>query len=1016
MLTGPGVEFDVLDFAEEHVPQEVAVLVRDGGDGTFDPSDSLLFYARSLDRFVLSEGGAVDSVLPHVMHTYADANVYWLTWGGQAGSRIEPADAAPDGSPSYGVLSTEHIWLEEDLAFSYWRGWTWYRLYPGIPLFFYPETPGVAGPARIEVGFGKDQHDAPVTITMDGDTLWSGLVSASMTVTLDSLDLPPMPMLAIRPGSGSYTVYLEHISISYPRTLSDCGGRLLFTGADQPGRRTLELGMEAPPKAVLDVSDPLAPQLLEGAEWSSGSLTLSHGMDSSSVLIACRDGDLLSPDSLYSAGPGRLVGAAEPTDVAIIAGRGLEEASQPLLAVYEARGRTCQIVGLQEVADEFGAGIVHPGAVRSFIRFMLDDWSQPVEEVVLVGDGHYDFLNRITSVPSPFPLFYTHAFYDLLLCKDDYFTVCHQDQEVPEVAISRIPVDDAGELAAYLAKLSARDLSDSGGPWAVRDLLIADDEWGDGASEYMHTEDCEALADSIPSAYRREKFYMIEYPWPPGTDPGQGVHPNKPEAREDLVALMSQGWRTAWFFGHGSHGQLAKEKLLLASDAVRVTSGAASPVFLMFCCNAGDFFRTASDCLAEAFAATSQGGAIVSISPVGGTASSSNWYRASQIQSIIEDQPDLGISQVLWQAKVALSADPGRYGDPAGLSSTSRYHCLGDGGVVVARPSPLAGGLSLAGDSLFRGRSATLDVGAGDAGSAHVRVTESGSWVDYTMLGGGVITYRRNGEAIYGGSMGGGSTELELFVPLQADTGSYARVGALAVGGSDALTAEGLEWLELADAGGYVQDSTPPQMELWLEGCRGEASPRVWGDVVVRAHLQDASGICVLGGAAGRTILLSVDGQGFDVGKFFTYRQGSASSGDLEYTLPALSEGDHRLILAAWDGMANGVQDTLDFQVVQSPGRLLDEVLVYPNPGDGLRVFSFQASEAGQAEVVVYTAAGRAIWHGSTDCRKGYNQLVWNGRDDDGDAPASGTYVYRLTVSAEGHGSSEKVGRLVVIR
>jgi len=230
------------------------------------------------------------------------------------------------------------------------------------------------------------------------------------------------------------------------------------------------------------------------------------------------------------------------------------------------------------------------------------------------------------------------------------------------------------------------------------------------------------------------------------------------------------------------------------------------------------------------------------------------------------------------------------------------------------------------------------------------------------------------------------------------------------------MTAEGLEWLELADAGGYAQDSTPPQMELWLEGCRGEASPRVWGDVLVRARLEDESGICVLGGTAGRTILLSVDGQGFDVGDFFTYRQGSASRGDLEYTLPALSEGEHRLVLAAWDGMANGVQDTLDFQVVQSPDRLLDEVLVYPNPGDGVRVFSFQATEAGQAEATVYTAAGRAIWHGSTECRKGYNQLVWNGRDDDGDLPACGTYVYRLTMSGEGQGSSQKVGRLVVIR
>ncbi len=1021
MLTGPGVEFDIFDRTEQHPPEEVAVRVRDGGDGVFDSTDSLLFFARELNRFVLTDSGPPGSAIDHVGHEYDDRNVYWLTWGGQQGTAMEVADAAPDGSPSFGESATHHLWMEEDYAFSNYDGWTWYRLYPQLPLYLYLQTPDASGPGTVTISFAVPRGNAPVDVILDGDTLYSGNIPLVGSLELDSVALGPAPRLTIKPDTGNWTEnYLEHIYIRYPRYLSSAGGRLVFPRLSEAGRRTLELEMTAEPLLSLDVSDPLLPRVLGGGEWSEGRLTVSHDLGPGTSMYICRPGDLLKPDSLEPAQPGRLVGSLEPADVVLIAGEGLLQASQPLPALYGQRGRSCQLVGLDEVADEFGAGVMHPGAVRSFIRHMLDNWSEPVEAVVFVGSGHYDVLNRLTTTPCPFPVWYFHQFWNILVCKDDFFPLCHEDQEIPEVPVSRIPADDPTELAGYISKIAAREGALEPGRWSSRDLLIADDEWGDGLNESTHTEQCDIMADSIPSRYRREKLYLIEYPWPPGTDPNQGSHPDKPEAREDLVAELSQGWRMAWYFGHGSYGQLAQEKLLLSADAVRVTSGPASPVLLTFCCNAGDYFLTADDCLAEYFALAPEGGSIVSISPIGGTLSPLNLTLAITIQNKVEASPSAGIGTHLWAAKVEIvtpdSAD--RASDPTGNSAASQYHCLGDGGVGLPAVSEMNGGLGLAGDSLLRGRTARLEIDAGDAQSVFARVTESGSYVDYTMIGGNTMTYLDYGGAFYQGSHSGdqGPLLLDLFVPVQSDTGALARCGGLAVGGADGLGADALEWVPLADRGGYEADSTPPAVELWLEGSRQDANPSVWGAQVVRAHLEDQSGICVLGGSAGRTLLLSVDGQGFDVGDYFSYRQGSTTSGDLEYALPALSVGEHRLILAAWDGMANGVQDTLDFQVVQPPERLLSQVLVYPNPGDGVRVFSFLATSSGDVEATVYTASGRAVWHGSSSCGQGYNQLVWNGRDDDGDPLASGTYIYRLRMEGREGGASEKVGRLAVIR
>jgi len=134
------------------------------------------------------------------------------------------------------------------------------------------------------------------------------------------------------------------------------------------------------------------------------------------------------------------------------------------------------------------------------------------------------------------------------------------------------------------------------------------------------------------------------------------------------------------------------------------------------------------------------------------------------------------------------------------------------------------------------------------------------------------------------------------------------------------------EWITLIDDGNYPEDSLPPSIELWIDGFRGESVPSVSGNVILKALLSDSSGICTLGGGAGRSILLSLDSQGFDVSRYFSYRPDSYTTGELEYSLPELIEGDHRIILAVWDGMGNAARDTLDFKTVKATDDLLSSV------------------------------------------------------------------------------------------
>ncbi len=52
--------------------------------------------------------------------------------------------------------------------------------------------------------------------------------------------------------------------------------------------------------------------------------------------------------------------------------------------------------------------------------------------------------------------------------------------------------------------------------------------------------------------------------------------------------------------------------------------------------------------------------------------------------------------------------------------------------------------------------------------------------------------------------------------------------------------------------------------------------------------------------------------------------------------------------------------------------------------------------------VGIYTVSGRLIQRLSASCDQGYNQILWDGRDSDGDILATGSYVYHINAVSRG--------------
>ncbi|HCN37855.1 MAG TPA: hypothetical protein DIS94_09105, partial [Bacteroidetes bacterium] len=65
--------------------------------------------------------------------------------------------------------------------------------------------------------------------------------------------------------------------------------------------------------------------------------------------------------------------------------------------------------------------------------------------------------------------------------------------------------------------------------------------------------------------------------------------------------------------------------------------------------------------------------------------------------------------------------------------------------------------------------------------------------------------------------------------------------------------------------------------------------------------------------------------------------------------------------------------------------------------------------------IKIYTVAGRLVKDVIADAKIGYNQVDWDGRDNDGDNMANGVYLYKMIL--EGDSKTEtSIQKLVILK
>lgn len=614
--------------------QELAIWVTGEADGRFDPGDELRF-----------PGFAART-------RFSAKNVYWLSYGGAPGRRLETVDAAPTGGaagPLFGTAYAEQNRRYEPLhRAADGDHWYWQKLSApaSVDVALALQTPNpAAGPATLQVRlYGATGIDAlspdhhlrlRVNGNPAGDVWWDGIAPYTATVTVPGAWLRPGEntvslSLPADTGAPIDDVLLDAIRLEYGLSAA-AGDPRFFHGLAASDLDYALGGFGSNPVLLFEVGDPFAGRRLTGAGVDGNGRLAFHFQSGAAAprFLAVAGTALRSPLAIAPAPPPALRQPGNGADYLIISHADFIPALAPLVAHRRSAAggsHRVQVVDVSQVYDEFSDGLLDPQAIRDFLAYAYDspNWNPAPAFVLLVGDGTLDFRNyngngSLTFIP-PY-LAMVDRYWGETASDNRYATVDGPDP-LADYFIGRLPVNTPLEAATVVNKIIAYETAPPGGLWPGQLLFASDNP--DDAGDFHATSDA-VYGQYVPPFLGRQVYL------------GRG-YASGPEAKGVILRAWNEGAGLVVFNGHSSWHQWAVENMLHFNDVPSLTNGGRLPLVLAMTCFTGYFQHPAYGTLDEALVRQAGGGAIATFSATGlGVATGHDWLFRGFFRAVVDE-------------------------------------------------------------------------------------------------------------------------------------------------------------------------------------------------------------------------------------------------------------------------------------------------------------------------------------------------------------------------------------------
>ena len=607
-----------------HAGEEQPVYVAGAADGRFDADDFLIFHG----RYRRHPNKDFESI-------FGRLNVYWLTWGGQAGWHMADRSSAPvnDYPVQRAYWTTTHF--EHDDAYDPFPSapdndrdhWMWPRkpilaTKPDVPssrtfvgtLNSLETRTGYTARIRVALhGQGGLGHHTVVQFNNSGlddqvidDRIWEG-----QTELLIETEIPASYLLrgtnrllvkAFADQAKTDNIYLNWFEIDHFRLYQSVVGYLEFPQPATDGHRITVTGFKHPGVELYDLKSGV--RLVDAELDTIGSefgITFEDVAPSPTRYVAGDSLSILTPTGLRDT-PSTLRRAQEGADYLIITHARFAAAAERLAQHRREDGLSVMVVDVDDVYDEFSHGLLSRAAVRDFASYAYHGWDRPPAYLVLMGTTTFDHRNiqgegRTTFVPTQ----YYHARSRGHSPSDYFYALQDGDDLLPDLAVGRLLVESASEADRIVERIIDYDLNPEPGDWRSRVVYAANHH----QSNFIGPSQTLARTYTDPLGLEaRNVFNDDEAPLPNPT----GVR---------FVEELNAGALLVNYAGHGSAGSMAS---MFGIDNVdwgylgQIDNGRRLPVVLALSCLNGMFVNPRFLSLAEVFTSKEEGGAIAYIS------------------------------------------------------------------------------------------------------------------------------------------------------------------------------------------------------------------------------------------------------------------------------------------------------------------------------------------------------------------------------------------------------------------
>ncbi len=855
-------------------------------------------------------------------------------------------------------------------------------------------------------------------------------------------------------SDASVSGHLDYLRLSFTRRLALRGSNIEFRGDRSSGNATFKIANATADTHVWRVTDQAATVELE-AQLVDGTLTVVAPASYSEQLVAVDVKGSFPSVTKVEDVPNQNLHALEGVDMIIIVpsnGAFLPAANRLAEAHKQHDNLNVVVVTAAQVYNEFSSGTPDATAYRRLMKMLYDravDARAAPKYLLLFGDGLTD--NRLITYPrmsaDNFLLTYqsdnsVSAVYSYVL--EDYFALLDDNEgsnfirDKVDISVGRIPVQSSADAAAVVDKLIAYIENRNPGAWQNRVLLMGDD--GDVSIPNQHMKDAEAIASltaEAAPAFMIDRIYWDNYPMEV-----LSTGNSYPMATQAIYDRLDEGALIANYSGHGSANLLSHEQTWKASDMAALNSPRV-PFWVTASCDIGPF-DMGDGSLAETAMLNPDGAAIGLFTT---TRTVLQVYNAIINQEFMQQllSPDAegnypSVGDAMRMAKCAvitegtdLSVNKLQYvliGDPALRLHIPRYKVVVDkfGGADVSHEGRVQAG----GTVVVEGYVAHPDGSPATDFCGVVQPTlfdciETVATRDNTGLG--KFEYVAYPNRLFAGSDSVAGGRFKLTIPVPMDISYRGERGMLNLFAVDTLGRSAQGCYDNFTVGGTApstsNDAKGPQIKMYLNTPEFMDGDEVNSTPCLFVELFDENGINTVGTGIGHDIMAIVDND-----KFHTYNLNGAyvpsvgdyRSGTIEYPLSALDEGEHTLLLRAWDLFNNSSTDTLNFVVVPNLAPEFVSVKVMPNPVEYGQRASFVITHNrphGELDVTIeiFNFQGQMLWQRSETLSSASTQCVvgWDVTAGSGQPMPTGVYIYRARLSSEGSSEQTKTEKIIVL-